>query len=234
MDFIYKLYQTDNFTVILTVAIILLIILFFVVLLFGKKDQKLEETKRLQKLELDTFKEEKKDAVKVEVKEEKEIKEEKIEENKKLPEKIVENETKLDDLEVTVTVFEPEKKEIETKEEKTDTKELIIAKPEDFNELEKEIENSLNDLQKIKNEFNRIEIPKVEKENSVSSKTSTNVFSSVYVKENQEVKNTSIIDEEDDDFEFDLPTLKEEAKEKTMNIKLDDLVGETYDINKDN
>lgn len=53
MDFIYKLYSYDNFTLYLTIALIVLVILFVLVFIFGKKDQKLEETKRLQKIELE-------------------------------------------------------------------------------------------------------------------------------------------------------------------------------------
>ena len=68
MDFIYDLYQNDNFVLYLTIALVILVILFVVVLFFGKKDQKLEETKRLQKIELDNaFKEEKEVPEKIEV-----------------------------------------------------------------------------------------------------------------------------------------------------------------------
>lgn len=69
-DFIYGLYQNDNFTLILVIALVVLIIAFVVVYFFGKKDQKLEETKRLQKIELDAFKQEENVPEKVEVKEE--------------------------------------------------------------------------------------------------------------------------------------------------------------------
>ena len=68
MDFIYGLYQNDNFVLYLTIALVILIILFVLVLIFGKRDQKLEETKRLQKIDVDAFKEEQpKEKVKVEV-----------------------------------------------------------------------------------------------------------------------------------------------------------------------
>ena len=67
MDFIYELYQNDNFVLYLTIALVILIILFVLVLIFGKRDQKLEETRKLQKIEVDNaFKEEKKDPVKLE------------------------------------------------------------------------------------------------------------------------------------------------------------------------
>ena len=44
-DFIYGLYQNDNFTLILVIALVILIIAFVLVWFLGKKDQKLEETK---------------------------------------------------------------------------------------------------------------------------------------------------------------------------------------------
>ena len=67
MDFIYELYKSDNFVMILSIVLVVLVLLFVLVFIFGKKDQKLEETKRLQKLEVDTFKKEKENDVKLEV-----------------------------------------------------------------------------------------------------------------------------------------------------------------------
>lgn len=74
-DFIYKLYSYDNFTLYLTIILVILVILFVLVLIFGKRDQKLEETKMLRLAELeknglkqDAFKEENKEPEKVEVK----------------------------------------------------------------------------------------------------------------------------------------------------------------------
>ena len=134
MDFIYELYQNDNFVLYLTIALVILIVLFVLVLIFGKRDQKLEETKRLQKIDVDAFKEEKNDEVaKVEVKEEKqenvtlesaenkeevktEVTEEKVTEEVKTPKSIFDDtqvlpiakkETKEDSEEVNVTTFEP-------------------------------------------------------------------------------------------------------------------------------
>lgn len=57
MDFIYKLYSYDNFTLYLTIILVILIVLFVLVYIFGKKDQKLEETKKLKKIELEKKKE---------------------------------------------------------------------------------------------------------------------------------------------------------------------------------
>ena len=137
-DFIYELYQNDNFVLYLTIALVILIVLFVLVLIFGKRDQKLEETKRLQKIDVDAFKEEKKDEVKVEVpaKEPEEIKTEKIEEVKeeikpvtteepKVAKSIFDDtqvlpiadkvENKAADEEIKVTTFEPIK--VEEKQE---------------------------------------------------------------------------------------------------------------------
>ena len=138
MDFIYELYQNDNFVLYLTITLVILIVLFVLVLIFGKRDQKLEETKRLQKIDVDAFKEEKKDEVKVEVpaKEPEEIKTEKVEEVKeeikpvtteepKVAKSIFDDtqvlpiadkvENKATDEEIKVTTFEPIK--VEEKQE---------------------------------------------------------------------------------------------------------------------
>jgi hypothetical protein len=56
-DFLNNLYSNPNFAKYLIIAIIVLVIVFVLVLLLGKKDKKLEETKRLEKINQDTFKE---------------------------------------------------------------------------------------------------------------------------------------------------------------------------------
>lgn len=56
-DILNSLYEIPNFTTYIAIVIAVLIVLFLLVLFLGKKDQKLEETKKLQKIELDTFKE---------------------------------------------------------------------------------------------------------------------------------------------------------------------------------
>jgi hypothetical protein len=56
-DFLNNLYSNPNFAMYLIIAIIVLVIVFVLVLLLGKKDKKLEETKRLEKINQDTFKE---------------------------------------------------------------------------------------------------------------------------------------------------------------------------------
>lgn len=150
MNFIYELYQNDNFVLYLTIALVILIVLFVLVLIFGKRDQKLEETKRLQKIDVDAFKEEKKDEVKVEVpaKEPEEIKTEKVEEVKeeikpvtmeepKVAKSIFDDtqvlpiadkvENKATDEEIKVTTFEPikvEEKQEEPAVEEANNKEV--------------------------------------------------------------------------------------------------------------
>ena len=150
MDFIYELYQNDNFVLYLTIALVILIVLFVLVLIFGKRDQKLEETKRLQKIDVDAFKEEKKDEVKVEVpaKEPEEIKTEKVEEVKeeikpvtmeepKVAKSIFDDtqvlpiadkvDNKATDEEIKVTTFEPikvEEKQEEPAVEEANNKEV--------------------------------------------------------------------------------------------------------------
>ena len=68
-EFMNKMYSYDNFGIYLILAIVILVILFFVILFFGKRDKKnreLEETKRLEKLNPDLFKDDSKEE-KVEV-----------------------------------------------------------------------------------------------------------------------------------------------------------------------
>lgn len=48
-----SLYEINNFTTYILIAIGVLVVLFFLILFLGKKDQKIEETKRLEKLRLE-------------------------------------------------------------------------------------------------------------------------------------------------------------------------------------
>lgn len=60
-EFLDKLYSNEYFGFYLIIAIIVLIILFLIILFFGKKDQRkreIEATKKLQQINVDTFKEE--------------------------------------------------------------------------------------------------------------------------------------------------------------------------------
>lgn len=244
-DFIYELYQNDNFTLYLTIALVILIILFVIVFFFGKKDEKLEETKRLQKIELDTFKKEEETPAKLEVKEETKPQEK---------EEIKPIETVNE--EVTVTEFKPSfedtEEEIELPKENTEVK---VSKPlfsdheeEEspisiselpeikLDEKDEQLESGLSNLEAIKNEFDKIDIPKVKEEKPIF-KPSPQIFSSVFVNKQEENKNnnneeevvtklpekeekteplikTFIIEDEDEDDDMDLPTLKKDEEEQ--------------------
>lgn len=246
-DFIYGLYQNDNFTLILVIALVVLIIAFVVVYFFGKKNQRLEETKRLQKIDLDAFKQEEKAPEKVEVKEE------------------VKNEPEVKEIvneDVNVTEFIPDIKE-EIEEEvniplKEEVKPLFKdheeeEKPISINELasdleDEKLENDLSSLESIKNEFNSINIPEVKEEvEKPVFKPSPQIFSSVFVDKKEEnivsnneeehvteikkkekpmdAKLFSIINDEDED-DIELPSLK---NEETTN-DLDKINGEVYNL----
>ena len=248
-DFIYGLYQNDNFTLILVIALVVLIIAFVVVYFFGKKDQKLEETKRLQKLELDAFKQEEKAPEKVEVKEE-------------LKKEDEEKETINED--VNVTEFIPDvKEEIEEEvniplKKEEEVKPLFKdheeeEKPISINELssdleDEKLENDLSSLESIKNEFNSINIPEVKEEmEKPVFKPSPQIFSSVFVDKKEEnivsnneeehvteikkeqkpmdAKLFSIIDDEDEE-DIELPSLKNEE----VTNDLDKINGEVYNL----
>lgn len=248
-DFIYGLYQNDNFTLILVIALVVLIIAFVVVYFFGKKDQKLEETKRLQKIELDAFKQEEKVPEKVEVKEElKKEDEEKetINEDVNVTEFIPDVKEEIDE-EVNI----PLKKEEEVKPLFKDHEEE--EKPISINELssdleDEKLENDLSSLESIKNEFNSINIPEVKEEiEKPVFKPSPQIFSSVFVDKKEEniisnneeehvteikkeqkpmdAKLFSIIDDEDEE-DIELPSLKNEE----VTNDLDKINGEVYNL----
>lgn len=271
IDFIYKLYGYDNFTLYLTIAIVVLIILFVLVLIFGKKDQKLEETKRLQRIELEqAFKKENEEPVKLETNEN-EIKEETKEElpvveEPEMPSMSI-GEEPLPVQEAEVTVFEPmeiEEDEIlpelnyerpvkvnsnkDTDEENAPIK--VDELPEfSFDDINDSIEKGLNELESIKEEFNSIEIPEVQKEDKVEVKEEpkafqpSQVFSSVFVKKDEKEEEKSkepVLDETpsikfeepvvkseptliiQDEEDFDLPTLKIMDEEPKEEVKVEE------------
>lgn len=248
-DFIYGLYQNDNFTLIFVIALVVLIIAFVVVYFFGKKDQKLEETKRLQKIELDAFKQEEKAPEKVEVKEEvknePEVKET-VNEDVNITEFIPDIKEEIEE-EVNI----PLKKEEEVKPLFKDHEEE--EKPISINELasdleDEKLESDLNSLESIKNEFNSINIPEVKEEvEKPVFKPSPQIFSSVFVDKKEEnivsnneeehvteikkeekpidTKLFSIIDDEEEE-DIELPSLK---NEKVTN-DLEKINGEVYNL----
>lgn len=257
-DFLYNLYQNDNFTLYLTIALIVLVVLFVIVLIFGKKDQKLEETKRLQKIELEGFKEEKEEPVKVEVTDSKELNEEVKMDAPLEEEPVIKNKEE----EVEITTFEPVHEVEEIKEETTETEEITseftINDEPIFTAVEEDIplnipdfdlgdlESELDAIEDV--EFNPDEINAEEAEEipeSVSEINEPQVFSSVYVnnniegKDNNETEKISMFAMDDEDDTIELPALKveKEEKEETPIIKeeatgfnFDDISGETYDI----
>ena len=219
-DFLNNLYEMDNIILILTCVLVGLIILFVIILIFGKKDQKLEETKRLQKITEESFKEEKTEPVKLEVEEE-EI---------KLPE--------LKEDTVEVKEFVPEEPKVEIKQEVMplidDVKEDLEIPEIKFDE--EALANDLKELEDIKNKFNEIDIPKVEVK---TEENKPQVFSSVYVakQDNSESNNkeVSVTQEntkdqmlfmEDDEDTMELPSLKTEESKSP----LEDISGETYNL----
>lgn len=178
MDFIYDLYQNDNFVLYLTIALVILVILFVVVFFFGKKDQKLEETKRLQKIELDTFKEEKEEPKKVEIpeiKEENEVDLAKVDEGeeKENAVKSIFDETQTlplikDDEVNTKLPDEPKEVEVTTFEplpQKSDEEKPIFSTEDNkplLNNVGDDLSKDLNELAKLKQELKNIDIPKEE------------------------------------------------------------------------
>lgn len=211
MDFIYELYKSDNFVMILSIVLVVLVLLFVLVFIFGKKDQKLEETKRLQKLEMDTFKKEKdNDDVKLEVPVSESVVPVAPVEVRAEPTPI-EEEKPIGNEDANMVVFEPEEKpSIIPFEDEVENKIPVMSKPlfsdneeEEspisindlpvLNEEDKKMESGLNTLESIKNEFDKIEIPEVKDEPLIKKeasekvfKPSPQIFSSVYVNKNEE------------------------------------------------
>ncbi len=68
-DFVISLYSNENFPIFLGLFIILLVIAFIVVYFWGRKDQKLVETRKLEKLKAEDAFKETSEKEKVEVKE---------------------------------------------------------------------------------------------------------------------------------------------------------------------
>lgn len=253
MDFLSNLYQNDNFTLYLTIILVVLVILFVVVLIFGKKDQKLEETKRLQKIELEGFKEEKTEPVKVEVNTEPEVKEE-----------VTTLEDKKDD-EINVTTFEPvaeEPKEVvsESQEKEEATSEFEKDGNPIFSAVEEStlnipdydlgnLESALDEIpEAVPNEDSYSQVDEEEPvlDEPILSNSNPQVFSSVFVnsdasdKSNNEEQKISMFAMDDDEDTIELPTLKvekEEVKEETPLVKEEestisfaDIEGETYNL----
>ena len=250
MDFIYELYKSDNFVMILSIVLGVLVLLF--VLIFGKKDQKLEETKRLQKLEMDTFKNEKKnDDVKLEVPVSESVVPVAPVEVRTEPTPIEEVKPSSNE-DANMVVFEPEEKpSIIPLEDEVENKIPVMPKPlfsdneeEEspisindlpvLNEEDKKMESGLNTLESIKNEFDKIEIPEVKDEPLIKEeasekvfKPSPQIFSSVYVNKNEEsvtkVNDEVVKPKNNDEVKMSIPEVnEEEVSNKLFTIEDDD------------
>lgn len=225
MDFIYSLYQQDNFVLILAIILVVLVILFAVIYFWGKKDKELEETRKLQKIEVDTFKEEEKE-IPLEVKEE------------------VVEEVKLTEEDANVTLFEPTIKE----EEELPILEEVVkpilsdsdsdeAKPIALSELDNE-DVDLSVLENIKNEFNELALPveEVEEEKPLF-KPSPQIFSSVFVNKpqdnNEEVSKTEVIEEPKkvEPKLFSIALDDEDIELPSLNDNVNKIEGESYEVN---
>ncbi len=226
-DFFNKLYGIENFTTYLIIAIAVLVILFLLILFLGKKDQKLEETKKLQKLSKDTFKEESK-KVALDVRKEnvdillppvnnnvtEPIKvDEDIEPTSVLPNlNDIKEELKVTEVEESKPILEPVEKE-----------EIKIEQPKE-NIVETNNDSSTFNFDEVVNQLGVedevVEKPKFE---------NTQIFSSVFVEKKDEPKIIDIPLKKEENKDIELPKLKEETKEPTE-FSLDSLTGESYDI----
>ena len=202
MDFIYELYQNDNFVLYLTIALVILIILFVLVLIFGKRDQKLEETRKLQKIEVDNaFKEEKKDPVKLESANSKTESEE-----LEIPKKA---KSIFDDTQVLPISKEPETNSLESRDEKDENVEVTSFKPaeetkKDLEPLKEEKVSKPKPLIDIEEESKPINLEQLEK----------NSFDDISLDLEKELSELESIKKEFNDIE--LPESKKEiVKEET-------------------
>ena len=236
MDFIYELYKSDNFVMILSIVLVVLVLLFVLVFIFGKKDQKLEETKRLQKLEMDTFKQEKKnDDVKLEVPVSESVVPVAPVEVRTEP-TLIEEEKPICNEDANMVVFEPEEKpSIIPLEDEVENKIPVMPKPLFSDNEEEESPISINDLPVLnENEFDKIEIPEVKDEPLIKEeasekvfKPSPQIFSSVYVNKNEESV-TKLDDEvvkpkDNDEVRTSIPEVnEEEVSNKLFTIEDDD------------
>lgn len=263
-DILNKIYSYEYFGFYLILAIIVLVVLFLIILFFGKKDQKnreIEATKKLQQISEDTFKEEEtskeleiNDSIKEGVLEDTivvpNIEEvptlNYIEDNEEIPEPVLPKEEVKNVIEDT-TIMEPLL-------EKVEEKPLVFENTNVFNnEFVNEVKHE--EVKDVKEEVinEEIEVPKfnfeeIVKEVEDTKTTNTNtfksepVFSSVYVKPKEEVKEEKVeipVEKALEDLAFELPSLKkEEQKEEEIEVpilkdyNLDELSGETYTINK--
>ena len=258
-DFIFNLYSNDNFTVILTIILVILVIAFFIVLFFGKKDKKLQETQRLQKLNnafKEETKEEKIEVPKEDIKEEKdsvvvvkpmdeppfddmpEVKTEPVKEEVPVVEPKVEDAPKVE--EPIIKEVEIPKEEVSSKIPEPDNVEVKEFKVEEepkekdfhFDELSASLEKELTALENIKNEFNSIKVVKEERSETPLEEKEKQEKSAPQVFSSVFVKKEKI----EDTAEFDLPALKDgkndvTEKKEEKEFSFNDIEGESYNLN---
>ena len=218
-EFILKLYENEHFVLYLTIALIIFIILFILIFIFGKKDQKLEETKRLQKIDFDKNKKPEEVVNKEEKKTQFSNEKTGILDNKVIVNntnskvEVTDSQTNLlahnleeekEPKEPNVIVFEPEinnntlqsnelakelKNDVIAKNDEIDN--IAARKSEEINATDEKLQKELNKLEKIKNEFNNIEIP--QNDQKVPYKPAS-VFSSVYVNDKKNASNKKDLD----------------------------------------
>ena len=258
-DFLNKLYNYEYFGTYLMIAIAVLVLLFIIVLFFGKKDQKkreIEETKKLQQINnQDAFKEEN-NVASVEIPNtvvpEPPMTEEKLENdtiivpninnlavddteptNNDIPEPILPSEnSNNEEVNIEEPVINNEQKVEQVNEpilEKVEVPEAVSVEPTvplvdvpDFN-----LDEIISGVEEIKEEENNISKP-------------TEVFSSVYVPEKEEVELPKVEETKPktDDLDIELPTLKKEVEEEQIekpelkDYNFDSISGEDYNINR--
>lgn len=211
------IYSIDNIITYIIMAIVALVILFVIILIFGKKDQKLEETKRLElmnknlddKKDEDAFKQENVEGVKLE----------KEQIHEKYPDILLpsSNQSEKENTDVIKEV-QPLQEKIEKDEEST-----ISIPFEKLNETpilkkKEEIPLIINKEQEIPKIDEKREIEIVEEPISVELKEFTPP------KEVMPVKNINIIDKDEESDSIQLDSFETKKEDLQMpEIKLDDI-----------
>ncbi len=258
-EFFNDLYNIENFTTYLIIAIGVLVVLFFLILFLGKRDKKIEETKRLEKLvkEKNAFKEESKEE-KAEVKKEnvdilippvvnnEETKEEvtdlvKTEENlptvkeevkKAVNDELTDEEKKLFEPKENIVLPKEKPEEVKHPEEKPEIKPIDLTS---FSSAKEEtvkaenVEETQNDLPVLE----EIKLPDFNFEEIVGKIEEESTEES----KPREVFSSVYVEpkeEVNDETKVDLPKLKEGKTEFTNvePVTFDSISGESYDINK--
>ncbi len=269
-----KLYSYEYFGLWLMISIIVLIILFVVVLFLGKKDKKkreIEETNRLQQLNVEnTFKEETKpQELEVNVPSENKeelaptiaVTEQPIEQNIEMLEAPTINNVEEPVKEAPViNEVQEEIKPILTLEEEQPINLSIPASPVISEPvvnvaapIKEEVKQPNNDLEPLIDEdimSSEMEVPEFNLDSIINDlkdeiMSSENKEEETETKEEvqEEVKEKEVVVEDPTEDDFDLPTLKKDVQEdkeedlvipKIKDYNINDIFGESYDINNRN